>query len=693
MKKWLIFFHIAIAIVLCALIAYLNLRLIAHWFSGEFNQNLDSIEISYIQMAKFWVENASSGWQSLWYLGYPWHVFYTPLLPALEVLTHWTLDFSFAHAYRVITGAGYVLVPVALYLFVWQVSKSKTGALLAAMIYSFAPSVISFLFAEVAADSTSGLVEPRRFTILVRWGEGPHTLALVFVPLFGLTLSRYLEGRKFFNLLFASVFLGLVALTNAIALWACFLLAISFFLCKISATKVEPTKIIGDFLLLFVMTFGLVAFWYNLPFAGTFFKEGSGALTNWLALFPWGLLPLGALFLAIFLVIKKLALKFPNMNIALPIYWFLMLFALVYIYYASGENRLEYVPQVLRLNTEVDMAASLLIGVVVSNLFLFLNSRPAPLRLPAQILAMIVISLPMFFLVLQALRLLEVLPEKTKSLAQSAVGDIKNTAEYRVSQRLKEMTKGTNQRVFAPGNYGFWLNFFVPVPQLRGALFQSSTHYWPDHIYFQVTNGQDANISLAWLTIANVGKLVYTTGGSREPYKDYRVPVSKFNAVLKEIGNEAGDVYFEVPLKNDSLAKIVDAKAAGQLKKPFNAIDEEPIYKYLAWLEAKSDRRLDVAQIKNDRWRINGEIASGEAILFAQTYDNGWQVKPRPGSQIKHFKKIKDPLDFLLLVPGESGKFEVDVVYAKPWSVYLGYLITLLTVGWMIKRLVRECKV
>src|SRR3972149_9305755 len=86
--------HLLVALILVGAIVYSNYLLIRFWFEGEFNQNMGSIEISYIQMAKFWVENHGAGWQPLWYLGYPWHVFYTPLLPALEVLLHHVLNFS-----------------------------------------------------------------------------------------------------------------------------------------------------------------------------------------------------------------------------------------------------------------------------------------------------------------------------------------------------------------------------------------------------------------------------------------------------------------------------------------------------------------------------------------------------------------------------------------------------------------------
>ena len=120
---------------------------------------MGSIEISYIQMAKFWVEGGV-GWQPLWYLGHPWHVFYTPLLPTLEVLAYQMVNFSFAHAYRVITGIGYVLVPIAVFAFVWQISRSKAGAVVSALFYTFVPSVIALIFPEVAQDTLSGSLEP-----------------------------------------------------------------------------------------------------------------------------------------------------------------------------------------------------------------------------------------------------------------------------------------------------------------------------------------------------------------------------------------------------------------------------------------------------------------------------------------------------------------------------------------------------
>lgn len=679
--------HFLLAIVIASLIAYFNFQLIRNWFAGEFNQNISSIEISYIQMAKFWVEGGGS-WQPLWYLGYPWHVFYTPILPFFEVLAQNLLDFSFAHAYRVITGAGFVLVPVATFLFVWQISRSKTGAAIAALFYSFVPSVIAFLFGGVAADTLSGHLEPRRFAILVRWGEGPHTLALVFLPIYGFFLSRYLEKSKFRDLLLTSVFLGLVALTNAIVVWAAILLTFAFFLAEASRKGSNLLSTVGHLIKLAVVTFGLISFWYNLQFLGTFFREGSGALSNWQALFPWGIIVLGLAAILIFLAVKKILAAAPE--IALALYWFLFMFGIVYVYYASGENRLEYVPQALRFNTEVDLALAILVGTVVSWIFLALSSFVRLPKYVAKVVALLVFALVTLPLLWWGLALASRLPEYTRDLSANGVAKIENTAEYRVAKKLNELVSDSDQRVLAPGNYGFWLNFFAPVPQLRGALFQSSTHSWPDHIYYQLANGTDARISLAWLKIANIGKFVYTTAGSGETYHDFKVPQSKFDSILTKQLEENGDIYYDVPLKNDNLAKVVDWQKHLEIKKPINAIDEEPILAYVDSLEGKAEKKLDVTRLSASRLKISGETSDGEGILVQQTYDPGWKVRKISGDGGWRIKK--DSFDFIVLVPkgappsGGASQFELELIYRKHLVVWLGYLVTAATLAWVGNR-------
>ncbi len=676
------FFNLGITSLMVAALGILNFSIIKYFFEGEFSQNIASIEISYVQMAKFWVTGGGL-WQPLWYFGYPWHVFYTPVLPFLEVVLNQLNGLSFAHAYRVVAAAGYVLAPISLFFFVWQIAKSKSGAFVAALFYSVVPSVIGLLFSGVAQDTLSGVAEPRRFAILVRWGEGPHILALGFLPLFGLFFSRFLEKHKFTDQVLACIFLAIVALTNAVALWGAMLLALCFFLAEFTKKSSNTILIFKEFISTGLMTFGLVAFWYNKPFIATFFRESGGALSNWFVMFPWGIIVFLLVATAVFVLVKKFAARFTALPVA--ILWFLVLFGLVFAYYASGENRLEYVPQVLRLTTEVDMALGVLAGVIVSNVYLVLLRRSGKFVFVYKLAAYVFVVFIVGVMVPQGLKMVNKLPVYAKPFSQTTIGDIKNTNEYKVAIKLEELTRGSNERVMAPGNYAFWLNYFVDVPQIRGALFQSSTHFWPDHIYYQLANGSDSQIALAWLKIANVGKLVYTTLASGETYKDYKVPQEKFNKVLKVNSELNGDVFFDVPLKNSSLAKVVDNEAYKTIKKPSNAVDSEPINDYLKWMEEKSDKKLRVEQVSRSHLKISGEKNADEAVLVQQTYDSGWRVNGK-GT----WKVVRDPMDFIVLASRGAGKFEVDLVYTRPWSVFLGYLVTFATLGLIARRFYLE---
>ncbi len=673
--SWLL--NLGIPILMVTVLGILNYSIIRYFFQGEYSQNIASIEISYVQMAKFWVMGGGL-WQPLWYLGYPWHVFYTPVLPLLEVVLNQINDVSFAHAYRVVAAIGYVLTPISLFFFVWQVAKSKSGAFIAALFYSVVPSIVSPLFSGVAQDTLSGMAEPRRFAILVRWGEGPHTLALGFLPLFGLFFDRYLENKKFTDQVLACIFLGIVALTNAVALWGAMLLILCFFLAEFTKKNSNVISLFKKLLSTGFITFGLVAFWFNLPFVATFFREGGGVLSNWSNLVPWGMIVfLSVAGLVIFLV-NKLTARF--IGFPLASLWFLMLFGLVFAYYASGDSQLEYAPQVLRLTTEVDMALGVLVGVAVSNIYLFLIKRDGKFSAIYKSAAVAMFAIIGTLMIPQAFLMVDNLPVYAKPFSQGSVGEIQKTSEYIVAKKFEELTRGTDERVVAPGNYAFWLNYFVDVPQIRGALYQSSTHFWPDHIYYQLMNGQDAQISLAWLKIANVGRLVYTTAASAETYRDYKVPQEKFESVLTKNTTINGDIFFDVPLKNNRIAKVVDAKAYKSIIKPISAIDSKPINAYVTWMEQKADRKLAVKKISASHLKISGEIVEGEAVLVQDTFDIGWKAKGSGG-----WKVVRDPLDFMVLVPKNTGKFEVDLVYTKPWSVYFGYLVTLATLGFIIR--------
>jgi hypothetical protein len=235
-----------------------------------------------------------------------------------------------------------------------------------------------------------------------------------------------------------------------------------------------------------------------------------------------------------------------------------------------------------------------------------------------------------------------------------------------------------------PGNYSFFLNYFTDIPQLRGALYQSEVHPWPEHIYYQVTNGVDPEISLAWLKIANIGWLVY--GGPRELFRDFKVPSDKFDTTLEKIEETHGDIFYKVPLKNASLAKTVPQTIV-DVSVPVNAIDREPIELYIEHLEA-SNNELELEE-KGGAYTITGDVDEGELILVQSTYVSGWKATTTNGRPLK---VTSDPLGFILISPASNGAQQITLRYRTPLSVYVFRLVTVLTIGFMIWYVFRKPK-
>ena len=659
-------------IVIPVFIAWIGYSHVGPLFRGEFTQHTGSIEVSYISMARFL--ETTPVWQPRWYLGYPMSLLYTPLVPVFEFVAKVMFGWSYGHSYRILTGFAYVAGLVSLYILGRLLFKSGVSGLIAALIYATLPSVIAFLYGEVAADRfLADVVEPRRFTILVRWGEGPHLVSLIFMPVAAAFYITFLRKGGKWALISGAVMAALTLLTNSIGAWGLAILAFSLTAGEFAEVTAKKSiaegknwrTVIARMLLFAGLSAGLSAFWFNPLFLSTFFREGGGALSYWRNQFPWGWIVICTIFILYILITRKFLARFSGLAGA---GLFLgVMFYFVNTYYASGYEKLELVPQVLRLTTEVDMALALFVGGIAS-IFITLARKKSWL--------VILVSIVMVVLALGAtyprqLDLADELPPYTRPADEVKV-DLSKSVEKEVADKLARLVTG-HERVLVPGNYGFYLDYFTDIPQLRGALFQSSIHPWPDHIYYQVTNGEDGDISLAWLKIANVGWLVY--GGPREIFRDFKVLPEKFaDSGLTQVDDIQGDRFYSVPLKNSSLAKIVPAK----IKKtpvPKNAIDKEPIFAYVDLLET-SPRTATITEKQNGRYEIIAETEADEWVLVQIAHAPGWKAKDQKGRSLEVFR---DPLGYILINPKEPGQTVFTLFYTTPWQVWSGWLVSSLT--------------
>ncbi len=112
------------------LIGFLSWQVIVGWFGGTGPANLGSIEVSYVSMGRFLVDFGWKSWAPFWYLGFPFHLFYTPLLPVLEAMLNQRFGMHLWEAYRFITGWAYILAPVSVFFFGWVLTRRWVGGLI-----------------------------------------------------------------------------------------------------------------------------------------------------------------------------------------------------------------------------------------------------------------------------------------------------------------------------------------------------------------------------------------------------------------------------------------------------------------------------------------------------------------------------------------------------------------------------------
>lgn len=675
--KVLVFFILG-----CAIIGYINYAIIGSWFGKNGPANIGSIEVSYVSMGKFLTEHGLKTWAPFWYLGFPFHVFYTPLLPIFEYFLHIAVKMPLWESYRYLTGLAYILGPISVFLLVWQLTKKPIAGIISGVFYSVGPTLLYYLVPGVAADKISAnFWDPRRFTILVRWGEGPHLFSLIFMPLVGVFFHRVLEKKRFSDILLTAVFFGLTALSNAIGFFSAILLIGVMTFIYSAQSKHKRFDSFKWAIVTSGLTLGIISFWYNLKFIKTFFQEGGGTGGLFISLFPWGWIGIGVGIFLIYFLFKKFI---TNFSLAVSMLWWAVFFMVVYGYYATsadGGTGIEILPQALRYNVEVDLSLAVFIGVLFGlGIDLIKKFTPKKIAILTEAtsfaLGIILIAL-MYTYISPAIA--------TLSNAGLKVVNLNNTSEKRIADWLNtHVEKSKGERVFVPGNYGFFLDWFSNIWQVRGGLFQASTNKWAEHLYYQVANGTDPEIAKDWFVAANTKYAVITTPGSGELYREIK-NLDRFNS-YQEVYNQNGDIIYQVPLKRPSLAKPVSLVGLKTLAAPKKGDDKIALDSYANWVENSSTNQLDFKVIDNEHYKIEGNVTSGEVILVQMTGDSGWRAYDNIAKS--GLSKNKDPLGYLLLYPKKGGRVEIDLKHGTSWQEWLGYLISIITIIFIILKLI-----
>ena len=583
--------------------------LIAPLFMGEFTRYRGSIEAAYITDARFIVDHFPDlSWNPLWYLGFPFEWFYTPLLPAVVAILGKLID-DVPAAYRIVAAAGYALGPAALYVATRTVARSRVAAIFAALAFIFLPSV-SYLLPGLQGDATAfsgaALPPPWRLVALVEYGEGPHVLSLSLALLALAAGVRYIRQPSGGRLLIAVVSVVAVALTNLIGV-----LGAAVFLGLVPASERIGGRAEGRYARLFLIgaVAGLLAMgWYSLGFIRAVFgfsTPGAGGGTAYLWLPVVLIATLGA--------VAWLDRRLPEGG-ALAVGW-TAVFGVIVV--ARQFASVELAPQPIRYALELDAAAAIGIGIAAARAL-----RKLPALQPGRVRAVAGIALAAVFIAVGAGGWLTVRERLGPDVAW------RDWSERRVALWLSQHL-GPGERAYLTGDHAFWADVFADVPQVRGGVDFAFSNPWWAHVTYQVNNGTDADISKMWMAALPVRYIVVPGPASSEVYRDYADP-KKFDGGLPVAFDEGGVRIYEVSRTGD--ARLVVARVA-DLATPTSAIDRTAISEYMKRIAGgRASTRLEVRGLGSFRAEV--EVRDGEQVVLRQAYDTGWRatVDGRPAN-------------------------------------------------------------
>jgi hypothetical protein len=247
----------------------------------------------------------------------------------------------------------------------------------------------------------------------------------------------------------------------------------------------------------------------------------------------------------------------------------------------------------------------------------------------------------------------------------------RNEVVYPIAMWLKD--HAGQDRVMASGELDSSLNLWTNVAQVGGPG-QDPRNFLFMAVERQIAFGCGADsehLAELWLRAVNAPWLVVHGAASREYFHWYAQP-DKFAALPVAWDNGAGDRIYRLPNYEPHEAVVVDLVPLPAL---LTTHDPHFLDAYVKWSAGK--RQVPV------QWRSSGHaafdvnLAPNEAVLLKVNQDPGWRAS---GAGID-----RDPIGFQLIrLP--PGARHVDLRFGASWDVWLGRVITLLTILLLIAR-------
>lgn len=638
---------------LCFILGILIINIILIWplFTSAYTNFLGSYEAVYIAEARFIFNNFPHlTYNSLWHLGFPFYLFYNPLLPYLISGIHAVSHIDFSYIYRLLVGIGYISAPLTLYLFVKYLTRRELPAVIAALAFSTATNFFAFISPGILDDlKTYGFI-PWKLIGLVVYGQGPHIIALALIPLASLFFLHTLKYPSLKYYIFTGILSALVALTH----WPSFILLILMQLILLFSEILlgHTFRKFKTAFFCYLISYGFAAFWLNPSFLHSSYSLGGPEiLSNWVKVIPISFVIVPVLITILFLIFDRRPRLQP---FQVGFFWFLIPLIFIIAYNNYGKS---LVPKPDFLAPELGLTGAVLLGVLATIILIVIFRI---LRTKVRPRVYNVVNLSSYVFIIGIFIFLSSLSFKPAHNLVRGNSNIKETSVYKVAQYIKEQGGG---RVLAEGESSLWLNVFSDSSQVTGFSELGDSHHFDDLGAKEIFKGEDKDLVSAWLSSFNAKYLIIDKNRSQR-YEGY---------LEKDI--EIDDwVVFKVPLKNDSIVKIVETEKIDQISFS-ESISGEEIKNYSSII-SQNQAFITSEWPRTNKLNFEVELSDNQGVIIQSTYDKGFSAS----SNGKFLKVQKGPLDFIYLKPNKSGNVKIELSHHLPTSVYIGYGITALTI-------------
>jgi hypothetical protein len=615
------------AAIVFALFA-LNLLILGPYLLTDFPNQAWNNGYMYIGMARAF-HDYFGGWNPSTYAGAPLRYLYPPVFPGLLGL----FAASPGHAYHLLTGIAFALIPAAVYALGVELLGSRLLGAFAAIVYSAFPSPVYYFLPTWKALAQPFASAPWGFLALLRYEEAPHGFSFLFaiLAILAAVRNRWIWASIFSAAVFLTSWPGTVGLAMAL----------------LAVTLTGGTKSAIRLLTTGGMAYGLAAFWMTPGFFLSTSILNRVVLSHNVAIVPWTRTTW--LIAGVAAALAGVALwRLPRMTAAV-VCWSAITGAVIVAYTLTNAA---LVPLPYRYMLEFNLCVVLLLSAMISLI---------PRWRGVAVVVVLLAGAPGAIHFLRHAWGVQPHFERPES-----------SASYPIAQWLGEHRDGA--RVMASGELEPALSVWTRVPQVGGSgQGVSNTLVFAAQRQIAFGCGVDSEkIAERWMQALGVDNFAVHGAASRE-YFHWIADPAKFSRLPVSWQNGADDTIYK--LTAGPQAVVVDLDGLKKLPPMQSTSDVRFLDAYVAWAAGK--RPVEMLSTSASRADFDVELNSGEAILVKTNYDRGWHAE---GAFVE-----ADPIGFLL-VDAAPGRRHVALKFGAAWDTWLGIAITVITIALLVVR-------